>query len=649
MDGSSPLSRQRQEVESAVVRFAGDSGDGMQLSGAQFTLATALAGNDLATFPDFPAEIRAPVGTTFGVSAYQINFGAREIRTAGDEVEVLVAMNPAALKVNLSEVKRGGLLILDSSSFTKRNLAKAGYESDPREDLSAFRLLEVDITGQTERAVAGLGLSKKEAQRCKNFWALGLIYWLFERERQATVAWLEKRFARRPELVAANRAALDAGHAWGETAELPSGVSTWRVPRAQQQPGTYRNVTGAQALSWGLLAGAQKAGLGMSFCGYPITPASVLLHTLAGLKEFGVVTFQAEDEIAAICAAIGASYAGSLGVTASSGPGLALKMEAMGLAIATELPLVVINAQRGGPSTGLPTKTEQSDLYQAVWGRNGDAPVAVLASRSPADCFEVALEAIRIATTWMTPVILLTDGYLQNASEPWRLPAMSDYPDFPVTFRTRAPAEGEVFQPYARDRETLARAWVRPGTPGLEHRIGGLERDALSGHISYDPDNHQAMTDHRAEKIAGIAGSYAPLILEQGEGEEGDLLVVGWGSTWGPISRAVANLRASGQKVGQLHLRHIWPLHQDLGPLLHRWRRIAVPEMNAGQLVTLLRATYLVEAEAVTKASGRPFKVAELEARLGALLPGGRLYSGAPQPEHPLPERPAEGVEACRP
>jgi len=626
MDGSGQIPQPslgpRREVESAVVRFAGDSGDGMQLTGSQFTLATALAGNDLATFPDFPAEIRAPVGTTFGVSAYQINFGAREIRTAGDEIEVLVAMNPAALKVNLSEVQRGGLLILDSGSFTKRNLAKAGYEADPRDDdgLSDFRLLEIDITAQTERAVAGLGLSKKEAQRCKNFWALGLIYWLFDRDRQATVEWLEKRFADRPELVAANRAALDAGHVWGETAELPSEVSAWRVPRARLAAGTYRNVTGSQALSWGPLAGAQKARLGLSFCGYPITPASVLLHNLAALKKFGVVTFQAEDEIAAICAAIGASYAGSLGVTASSGPGLALKTEALGLAIATELPLVVVNAQRGGPSTGLPTKTEQSDLYQAVWGRNGDAPLAVLATRSPADCFEVAIEAVRIATTWMTPVILLTDGYLQNASEPWRVPSMGDYPDFPAAFRTQPPAQGMVFHPYARDPATMARPWVRPGTPELEHRIGGLERDALTGHISYDPANHQAMTDVRSEKIAGIAKSYGPLTLEQGEGEEGDLLVVGWGSTWGPISRAVSNMRAAGHKVGQLHLRHIWPLHGDLGSLLQRWRRIAVPEMNAGQLVTLLRATYLVDAVAVTKVSGRPFKVGELEARLGELL-----------------------------
>jgi len=621
MDGSSPIPLQRLEVESAVVRFAGDSGDGMQVTGSQFTLATALAGNDLATFPDFPAEIRAPVGTTFGVSAYQINFGAREIRTAGDEIDVLVAMNPAALKVNLREVKPGGLLILDSDAFNKRNFAKAGYDSDPRAgELADFRLLEIDITAQTERAVAGLGLSKKEAQRCKNFWALGLVYWLFDRDRQPTREWLERRFSDRPDLVAANCAALDAGHAWGETAELPSGISAWRVPAARLEPGTYRNITGAQALTWGLLAGAQKAGLGMSFCGYPLTPASVLLHSLASLKNFGVVTFQAEDEIAAICAAIGASYAGSLGVTASSGPGLALKTEALGLAIATELPLVVINAQRGGPSTGLPTKTEQSDLYQALWGRNGDAPLAVLAARSPADCFEVAIEAIRIATTWMTPVILLTDGYLQNASEPWRLPSMSDYPDFPVAFRSQPPAAGETFHPYARDPETLARPWVRPGTQGLEHRIGGLERDALTGHISYDPANHQAMTETRTEKIARIAKSYPPLSLQQGEGEEGDLLVIGWGSTWGPISRAVSNMRAVGYKVGQLHLRHLWPLPEDLGPLLRRWRRIAVPEMNAGQLVTLLRATYLVDAEAVTKVSGRPFKVAELEARLGALL-----------------------------
>lgn len=624
-EGMPTVARGRAELESAVVRFAGDSGDGMQLTGTQFTLETALAGNDLATFPDFPAEIRAPVGTTYGVSAFQIHFGGREIRTAGDAVDVLVAMNPAALKVNLEELRPGGLLLLDSGAFTARNFAKAGYAGDPRADgsLSGWRVLEVDMTASTERAVAGLGLSKKEAQRCKNFWALGLVCWLFGRERAATVAWLERRFAARPELVAANRAALDAGHAWGETAELPVGVQAWRVPAARLEPGLYRNVTGSQALAWGLLAGAQLAGLGLSFCGYPITPASALLHSLAGLKRFGVVTFQAEDEIAAVCAAIGASYAGALGVTASSGPGLALKGEALGLAIATELPLVVVNAQRGGPSTGLPTKTEQSDLYQALWGRNADAPLAVLAARSPSDCFAVAIEAARIATTYRTPVILLTDGYLQNAAEPWRLPAMADFAPFPVGFRTEPPGEGEAFQPYARDPDSLARAWVRPGTAGLEHRIGGLERDALSGNISYDPANHQAMTETRLAKIAGIARSYPPLALEQGgeldDGEQGELLVVGWGSTWGPLNRAVSNLRASGRRVGHLHLRHLWPLPRDLGPLLARWRRVAVAEMNAGQLVTLLRATCLVDAVPVTKVSGRPFKVAELEQRLGAL------------------------------
>lgn len=608
----------RAELESAVVRFAGDSGDGMQLTGSQFTQETALAGNDLATFPDFPAEIRAPVGTTYGVSAYQIHFGGREIRTAGDAVDVLVAMNPAALKVNLEELRGGGLLVLDAGAFGARNLAKAGYGADPRGDgsLSGWRVLEVDMTAATERAVAGLGLSKKEAQRCKNFWALGLVCWLFGRERAATVAWLERRFAARPELIAANRAALDAGHAWGETAELPVGVQAWSVPAAKLAPGLYRNVTGSQALAWGLLAGAQLSGLGLSFCGYPITPASALLHSLAGLERFGAVTFQAEDEIAAVCAAIGASYAGSLGVTASSGPGLALKGEALGLAIAAELPLVVVNAQRGGPSTGLPTKTEQSDLYQALWGRNADAPLAVLAARSPSDCFAVAIEAVRLATTYMTPVILLTDGYLQNASEPWRLPCLAEIAPFPARFRE----EPEGFQPYARDPATLARAWVRPGTPGLEHRIGGLERDALTGNISYDPANHQAMTETRAAKIAGIAQSYPPLALEQGGDEEGELLVVGWGSTWGPIARAVSNLRAQGKRVGQLHLRHLWPLPRELGPLLGRWKRVAVAEMNAGQLVTLLRATYLVDAAAVTKVSGRPFKVAELEARLTALL-----------------------------
>ena len=620
MDGTTALGQerpQRREIVSAVVRFAGDSGDGMQLTGSRFTMATALAGNDLATFPDFPAEIRAPVGTTFGVSAFQINFGARGIKTAGDALDVLVAMNPAALKVDLSDVKRGGLVILDSGSFNEKNLRKAGYDADPREDgsLGAYRVLPVDMSKQTLEAVAGLGLSNKEALRCKNMWALGLVYWMFGRSREESLAWLQQKFAKRPDLAAANIAAINAGHAFGETAEVMEGVETYSVPVADLAPGLYRNVTGTEALAWGLVAGARFAGLKLSFCSYPITPASQLLHSLAALKDFGVLTFQAEDEIAAICAAIGSSYAGSLGVTSSSGPGVALKTEALGLAIATELPLVLVNAQRGGPSTGLPTKTEQSDLYQAVFGRNADSPLAVLAARSPADCFKVAIEAVRLATRYMTPVILLSDGYIANAAEPWRLPDVDELPRFPVRFRS----DPEGFHPFLRDLETLARTWAVPGTPGLEHRIGGLEKDYSSGNVSYDPENHQRMSDVRASKIARIANDIPLQDVELGSGG-GRVAVVGWGSTYGPISRAVSNLRGEGLDVAHIHIRHIWPLPRNLGELLRQYDRVLVPEMNQGQLVTLLRSQYLVPAQGLNKVSGRPFKITEIESAVTTLL-----------------------------
>ncbi|MEX2630572.1 MAG: 2-oxoacid:acceptor oxidoreductase subunit alpha [Tistlia sp.] len=602
-----------------MVRFAGDSGDGMQLTGSQFTLATALAGNDLATFPDFPAEIRAPVGTTYGVSAFQINFGARTIRTAGDAVDVLVAMNPAALKVNRSDLKPGALIIVDTGAFNAKNFAKAHYAADPLEDgsLDAYRILRVDMSSATEKAVESHGLTKKEALRCKNMWALGLIYWMFGRDRQSTVDWLETKFGKTPQIANANIAALNAGHAYGETAELPTGVRTYSVPAAKLPAGLYRNVTGAEALAWGLVAGCKLAGLPMTFCSYPITPASQLLHLLAGAKSYGVTTFQAEDEIAAICAAIGASYAGALGITSSSGPGIALKTEALGLAISVELPLVVVNSQRGGPSTGLPTKTEQSDLFQAVYGRNGDAPLAVIASRSPHDCFEVAIEAVRLATTYMTPVMLLTDGYLANASEPWQLPSFADYQPFPVAFHS----DPEGFHPFRRDPETLARVWAKPGTPGLMHRIGGIEKDYDSGNISYDPANHQRMTDTRAAKIAGIARDIPAQGVEQGS-ERGRLAVVGWGSTYGPISRAVANLRNAGEDVSQVHLRHIWPLPANLGELLAGYDTVLVPEMNNGQLVKLLRAEYLLPAVGLSKVSGKPFKIAELETAIHAALEG---------------------------
>ena len=602
---------EREAVESVVVRFAGDSGDGMQLTGNQFTLATALAGNDLATFPDFPAEIRAPAGTTYGVSAFQINFGARVIKTSGDAPDVLVAMNPAALKVNVRDLKIGGLIIADSGTFKERNLKKAAYADNPLTDgsLEKYRLYEIDISRFTLEAVKDSGLSQKDALRCKNMWTLGLVSWMYGRKRKATVDWLSQKFAKQPEIAAANIAALNAGHAFGETAELPQGVSVYHVPEADIAPGLYRTVSGYEALAWGLVAGTQTAGLELTLSSYPITPASTLLHTLANFKQFGVVTFQAEDEIAAVCAAIGASYAGALGVTSSSGPGIALKSEAIGLAIAVELPLIVVNSQRAGPSTGMPTKTEQSDLYQAVFGRNADAQVVVLAARSPADCFEVAIEAVRLAAKYMTPVILLSDGYIANAAEPWLIPDVDELPGIDVSFRTD-PAD---FHPFQRDPATLARPWVRPGTPGLEHRIGGLEKDFETSHISYDPENHQRMTDVRAAKITGIAQDIPPQAVEAGR-DEGRLAVVGWGSTYGPISRAVDNVRNDGLDVSHIHIRHIWPLPSNLGDLLARFDQVLVPEMNKGQLVTVLRAEYLVPAEGLNNVSGQPFKIAEIEA-----------------------------------
>src|SRR4051812_28762243 len=560
----------------------------MQLTGGQFTLSTALAGNDLATFPDFPAEIRAPQGTTFGVSAFQINFGSAAIETAGDQPDVLIAMNPAALKVNAKEVRDGGLLIVDEGEFTARNLAKAGYEANPLEDgsLAKWQVVHFNISQLTLDAVKPYGLGNKEALRCKNMWTLGLALWMFDRDRQPLIDWLKTKFAKAPELAEANIAALNAGHAYGETAELGAmGISQRNVSAAPSEPGLYRTVTGADSISLGLVAGAQLANLPMFFGGYPITPASAILHSLARYKEYGVTTFQAEDEIAAIASAIGASYAGSLGVTSSSGPGIALKGEAMGLAIMTELPLVIINSQRGGPSTGLPTKTEQSDLYQAVYGRNGDAPMPVLAARSPADAFEVAIEAVRIATQYMTPVMLLTDGYIANAAEPWKVPDMSGYAPFPVKFLEEAPAEGETFLPYGRD-EKLKRPWVKPGTPGLLHRIGGIEKAQGTGNIDYSPANHQAMTDIRRDKVLGIA--IPDQAVEQGP-QSGKLVVVGWGSTYGPIASAVRRARAKGMDVAHVHIRHIWPMPKNLGALLKGYENILVPEMNTGQLKTVLR------------------------------------------------------------
>jgi 2-oxoglutarate ferredoxin oxidoreductase subunit alpha len=612
-----PAREDRETLESVVVRIAGDSGDGIQLTGNQFAQTTAFAGNDLATFPDFPAEIRAPIGTTFGVSSFQINFGARDIRTSGDAPDVLVALNPAALQVHLRDLKGGGILIVNSGAFTERNYAKAGFKADPLKDgsLSAYRLIEIDISRLTLEAVKGLDISQKEALRCKNMWALGLLFWMYGRKRQPTVDYLRRRFQKTPVVADANIAALNAGHAFGETAEMPIAVPAFSVPPAHLEPGLYRTVTGTEAMAWGLVAGCRLANVPLVFCSYPITPASAVLHTLAGLKHFGVVTFQAEDEIAAIGAAIGASYAGAMGVTSSSGPGVALKSEALGLAIGTELPLVLINSQRAGPSTGMPTKTEQSDLYQSVYGRNADAPLVVLAAASSADCFEVAIEAVRIATKYMTPVIVLSDGYLANAAEPWKIPDFSAYKPFPVAFRS----EPEGFHPFLRDPATLARPWVKPGTLGMEHRIGGIERDYDSGNISYDPDNHQRMTLARAAKIDGIAKDIPLQRSEDGAGK-GRLAVLGWGSTFGPIGRAVDNLRAEGREVSHIHLRYIWPLPANLGELLKGFERVLIPEMNNGQLLTVIRSRYLIPAEGLNKVTGRPFKIAEIEDAVRARL-----------------------------
>jgi 2-oxoglutarate ferredoxin oxidoreductase subunit alpha len=607
------------EPEAVVVRFAGDSGDGMQLTGGQFTLSTALAGNDLSTFPDFPAEIRAPQGTTFGVSAFQINFGSCAIDTAGDQPDVLVAMNPAALKVNVAQLREGGLIIADEGEFTSRNLSKAGYDTNPLEDgsLAKWQLIHFNISQLTLDAVKPFGLGNKEALRCKNMWTLGLALWMFDRDRQPIVDWLKAKFAKAPELAEANIAALNAGHAYGETVEI-GGVHRHHIAAAPAEPGLYRTVTGAESLALGLVAGCQLAGLKMFFGSYPITPASPLLHHLARLKEFGITTFQAEDEIAAIAAAIGASYAGQLGITSSSGPGIALKSEALGLAVMTELPLIVVNSQRGGPSTGLPTKTEQSDLYQAVYGRNGDSPVPVLAARSPADAFDCAIEACRIATRYMVPVVLLTDGYIANAAEPWRVPDTSKYQPFPVSFFDTPPAEGEGVMPYARNGD-LARPWIRPGTPGLEHRIGGIEKQPGTGNIDYRPEVHQEMTRLRAEKVLKIAESIPDQEVCLGR-EGAKLAVVGWGSTFGPIHQAVRRAIARGQDVAHVHIRHIWPMPKNMAVLLKGFDHILVPEMNMGQLKTILRDQFLVDAKPLSKVAGQPFRIAEIEAAIYDLL-----------------------------
>jgi 2-oxoglutarate ferredoxin oxidoreductase subunit alpha len=607
----------RHKLKGAIVRFAGDSGDGMQVVGTQFTTAAALAGNDLATFPDYPAEIRAPAGTPFGVSAFQVNFASEDVFTPGDAPDVLVAMNPAALKTNLRDVRPGGLLVVNTGSFTAANLKKAQYDASPLEDgsLDGYGVLAVDIAKLTLAAVREVGLGAKEAARCKNFWALGLTFWLYDRTLDATLEWIEGKFSGRPELARANALALRAGHAYGETVEAAH--FSYEVPAAQVSPGTYRNIGGNTALSLGLLAAAELSGLELVLGAYPITPASDILHELSAHRGLGVTTVQAEDEIAAVCLAVGASYAGQLGITTTSGPGMALKTEALGLAVAVELPLVVVNIQRGGPSTGLPTKTEQADLNQALFGRNGEAPACVLAAATPGDCFYTAIEAVRIATRFMTPVIILSDGYLANGAEPWRIPDLEDLPRIEVKQRT----DPDGFHPFLRDEATLARPWAVPGTPGLMHRIGGLEKDHDSGHISYDPVNHDRMSHLRAEKIARIASDLPPAEVCAGS-HDGDLLVIGWGSTFGAIHEAVRRCLERDQRVSHLHLRHLNPLPRGLGDLCSRFDRILVPELNLGQLARVLQAETLRSVTSFPKMEGQPFKIDEIDSRIQQVLGG---------------------------
>ena len=609
-----PIPRPIEEVESVVIRFCGDSGDGMQLTGTEFTKAAALARNDLSTMPDFPAEIRAPAGTLAGVSGFQLHFSSQEVFTPGDQPDVLVAMNPAALRTNLMDLRQGGILFVNTGAFTPKNLEMAGYKTNPVDDgsLDKYRTYKIDINKLVHLALADTGMSTKDIGRCKNYWALGLMFWMYNRPVEKEEASIREKFTKRPDLAEANIKAFRSGFNYGETAEIFNG--SFAVRAAAVEPGLYRNITGNSATAIGLVVASRLAEVPLFLGGYPITPASDILHELSTYRHLGVTTFQAEDEIAGIGSALGAAYGGAIGVTSSSGPGIALKGEAMGLALAMELPLIIINVQRGGPSTGLPTKTEQSDLLQALYGRNGEAPIPVLAAMTPADCFYAAIEAVKVAIKYMTPVLLLTDGYLANSAEPWLLPKFEDLPKFKTHFRT----DPENYKVYARDPETLARAWVKPGTPGLEHRIGGIEKHELTGNISYDPDNHHKMTKTRAAKVAGVAQDAGELLIT-GE-EQGDLLVVGWGSTYGAITQATMAMQGQGRKVSSVHLRWLNPLHPKLGKLLAGFKRVLVPEMNNGQLVRVLRAEYLVDAEGLNKIQGKPFKVSELCAAIDASI-----------------------------
>ena len=607
------MSKAVETVDTVAIRFAGDSGDGMQLTGTQFTETTGLAGNDLATFPDFPAEIRAPTGTLAGVSGFQINFSSGVVFTPGDAPDVLVAMNPAALRSNLADLKQGGMLILNTEAFTAKNLSRAGYQADPREDgtLKNYRLFQADITGMTLKSIEDMKLNTRTAVRSKNFFALGLVYWLYNRDMAHSVAWIDGKFGADSEVGQANQRALKAGYNFGETAELFD--HNYVVEQAAIKPGRYRNISGNDAIGLGFLAAAELSGLDLFLGSYPITPASEILHFLARYKNLGVKTFQAEDEIAAVCSAVGAAYAGSLAITTTSGPGLALKAEAVGLALMLELPLVICNVQRAGPSTGMPTKTEQADLMQAMYGRNGESPVPIVAARSPGDAFFATIEACRIAVTHMTPVLLLSDGFVATSAEPWQIPDMSSLPPIDVKFRT----DKEGFQPYLRD-ERLARPWAIPGTPGLEHRVGGIEKDNLTGNISYDPDNHELMCKLRAERVERVADELPP--TEIGGAQSGDLLLVGWGGTYGPMRAAVNQMNERGHKVGHVQLRHIYPFPKDFGDILQRFGRVLVPELNLGQLVRLIRDRYLIDAKSYPKIKGQPFKEAEIVEAIEAQL-----------------------------
>ena len=611
---ASTTQRKREVIDRAVIRFCGDSGDGMQITGSQFTNTAALYGNDLATLPDFPAEIRAPAGTLPGVSGFQVHFSSSDVYTPGDSVDALIAMNPAALKMNLPDLKKNGILIVNLNDFGETDLRKAQMTANPLEDhsLDGYRLFPVELTRLTRAALKELGLDAKSMDRCKNFFALGMCYWLYNRSMTPTLKWIDSKFGKKPELARANQLAMQAGYSYCEATEAFQ--ITYEIPPAKLAPGLYRNISGNVALSLGFVAASQKAGIPLFLGSYPITPASDILHELSMYKDFGVITFQAEDEIAAITSAIGAAYAGALGLTTTSGPGMALKTEALGLAVAVELPLVICDIQRGGPSTGLPTKTEQADLLQALFGRNSEAPVPVLAPATPGDCFWMALEASRIAIKYMVPVIILSDGYLANGAEPWKIPELSELPEIPVHFETNA----DGFKPYRRDPKTLARPWAVPGTPGLEHRIGGLEKQDVTGNVNYEPLNHEHMVRTRAAKVEAIVQE-VPDVVPEGD-PSGDLLIVGWGSTQGPITAALKAQRARGRRIGHVHLRYLNPLPKNLGDVLMRYDKVLVPEMNMGQLVMILRAKYLVDAKGYNKIQGKPFKQSELERKIEEVL-----------------------------